>query len=50
MIETFGYFILGALLFLAYKVGYEEGKSDEEERQRLRLLKQMTGRDNENNE
>ena len=50
MIETFGYFILGALLFLAYKVGYEEGKSDEEERQRLKKIKQMMGRDDEDNE
>lgn len=49
MIETFGCLIMGAILYLAYRVGYEEGRNDEEERERLRLLKKMTGKDNENN-
>ena len=44
MLETFGCLIMGAILYLAYKVGYEEGRNDEEERQRLRLLRQMTGK------
>lgn len=43
MVETFGCLIVGAILYLAYKIGYEEGRNDEEERQRLRLLKRMKG-------
>lgn len=49
MLEIFGCLIMEAILYLAYRVGYEEGKNDEEEKQRLRLIKQMTGRDDENN-
>ena len=44
MLETFGTFLVGVILYLAYKIGYEEGKNDEEERQRLMKIRQMMGK------